>query len=476
MFNSFEEVQAFCKDQEIRFLDFKMVDLTGRYKHLTIPVSQLTPSLFEEGFGFDGSNYGYAVLERSDMAFIPDLQSAFLDPFYQERTLSFLGNVYLLDEQQSRFSQDPRAIIQKAEKHLKETGIADSFVIGPEFEFYVFDRTEYASRPNLMGIEIDSVEGFWNSWTGGDGHQGYLNRQLGGYHAAPPLDRNADLRNEMVQILEEMDIPVKYHHHEVGGPGQLEIEVELGPASRLADHTLLIKHVVKNTAMAWGKTATFMPKPLFDEAGSGMHIHMHLFKDDEPVFYDSSGLARLSDTALHFMGGILKHAPSLTALTNPSTNSYRRLVPGYEAPVSICFGIANRSSVIRIPAYARTPRKVRYEIRSPDATCNPYFAYAAVLMAGIDGMKQKIDPQKEGWGPFDTNVYNLSPQEQAKIGALPASLEEALLCLEKDHEYLLQGNVFPKELIETWISTKAREAREVSLRPHPQEFSLYYDL
>jgi len=291
-----------------------------------------------------------------------------------------------------------------------------------------------------------------------------------------PMDILYNLRSEMCLLLEERGIQVKYHHHEVGGPGQLEIEVESGPMLKMADNTMMIKYIVKNAAFNAGKTATFMPKPLLGEAGNGMHVHMHLFKNGTPIFYDANGYSGLSSTALYFIGGLLKHARALCALTNPSTNSYKRLVPGYEAPVSICFATANRSAVIRIPDYARLPHQKRFEIRNPDATCNPYYAYAAILMAGLDGIEQKMDPTKLGFGPYDVNLYKLSPEEQKKIQPLPYSLDQALDALEEDHEFLLKGGVFPKKLIEIWLEKKREEVRNFNKCPHPQEFALYYDL
>lgn len=475
MFNSYDELKQFVEDNGITMMVFKVVDLNGRWHHLSVPASRLDPKIFEEGIGFDGSSYGYLSVEKSDMVFIPDISTAFVDPFLAEPAISMIGNIYSLGAETQRYEGDPRYIAEKAERFMKESGIADEFRIGPEFEFHVFDRVAYRNDPHHLEAEIDTEEAHWHT-ADKEFNQGYKIPHKGGYHAALPHDITQDLRDDMVLTLEELGVPVKYHHHEVGGPGQVEIEVERGPMRAWADLTLLVKYVVKNTAVAYGKTATFMPKPIYGEAGNGMHVHMHLFKEGKPLFYQEGGYADLSDMAMYFLGGILKHARSLLAFTNPSTNSYRRLVPGYEAPVSICFGTANRSSVVRIPAYAKRPEEKRYEFRPSDATCNPYLAFSAMLMAGLDGVINRIDPVKEGFGPYDTNIFALSDEERNKIGALPKNLAEALEALEQDHEYLLRGNVFTKELIQNWINLKRKEAKEVSIRPHPLEFALYYDL
>jgi glutamine synthetase len=414
---------------------------------------------------------------QSDMIFIPDLSTAVFDPFTQVPTLSMIGDVFVISEPENyRFDQDPRAIAIKAEEYMASTGIADEIRIGPEYEFNVFDHVSYTCQPQKSSFSIDAHQAIWNS--GNEEHQnlGYKIPLKGGYHIAPPQDILYDLRARMCLLMEENNIKVKYHHHEVGGPGQIEIEVEFGSLREMADKTMLAKYLIKNLAFQEGKTVTFLPKPLFGEAGNGMHVHIHLFKNGQPLFYDKNGYAGLSKEALYFIGGLLRHAPALLAITNPSTNSYKRLVPGYEAPVSICFATSNRSAVIRIPAYAKTPESKRFEFRSSDATCNPYLGFAAMLMAGLDGIHQKIDPVAEGYGPYDVNLYTLSPEEQAKIKSLPKSLDEALDALEKDHDFLLAGGVFPARLIEIWIKAKRAEAAKVNSIPHPMEFELYYDL
>ena len=477
MFNTYEEVMQFCEEREIQMIDFKIIDLVGRWRHLSIPTKRFTPDTLIYGIGFDASNYGFAPVESSDMVFIPDITTAVYDPFTQVATLSMIGDVFVIAQPDNfRFDQDPRTIARSAEKFMKDGGIADEIRLGPEYEFHVFDHVSYEIAPNRTGFSIDAEQAAWNSGTEDFPNQGYKIPIKSGYHIAPPQDILYDLRARMCVLMEENNIPVKYHHHEVGGPGQIEIEVEFGGLMEMADKTMLAKYLIKNLAFQEGKTVTFMPKPLYGEAGNGMHIHMHMFKEGKPLFYDKNGYSELSQTALNFIGGLLKHAPALLAFTNPSTNSYKRLIPGYEAPVNICFATANRSAVIRIPAYAKNPYHRRFEFRSSDATCNPYLAFAAILMAGLDGIKNNIDPTAEGFGPYDVNLYNLSAEEKARIKSLPRSLNEALDALEKDNDFLLQGGVFPQRLIDIWIENKRQEARRVNEIPHPKEFELYYDL
>ncbi|MGE5396527.1 MAG: type I glutamate--ammonia ligase [Chitinophagales bacterium] len=476
MFKTYEEVKKYCEDHRIQMIDFKMIDLMGRWRHLGIPVGRFTPETLKSGIGFDGSNYGFAPVEKSDMVFIPDITTAIIDPFVEVPTISMIGDVFVIGNPHRRFEQDPRTIAFKAEEYMKSTGIADEMRIGPEFEFYVFDHMSYSLSPQNIGFRIDAEQAEWNSGDEEYQNLGYKVPAKGGYHMTPPMDVLYDLRSRMCMMLEERNVLVKYHHHEVGGPGQLEIEVEFGGMREMADKTMLVKYLVKNAAFNEGKTVTFMPKPLLAEAGNGMHVHMHLFKNGKPLFYDENGYSGLSELALNFIGGILKHAPALCAFTNPSTNSFKRLVPGYEAPVSICFATANRSAVIRIPDYAKSPTQKRFELRCPDATCNPYFAYSAILMAGLDGVEQKVDPTAAGYGPYDVNLYNLSRKEQAKIKALPTSLDQALDAMEKDYQFLLKGDVFSKRLLEIWTEKKRAEAKKVNQIPHPAEFQLYYDL
>ncbi|MEG0829739.1 MAG: type I glutamate--ammonia ligase [Anaerovoracaceae bacterium] len=476
MFTTLREAKLFIEEKKIKMVDFMMIDLNGRWRHLTIPADRFTEATLKNGIGFDGSNYGFAPVEKSDMVFIPDLTSSYIDPFMEIPTLAMIGDVYVIDlPENRRFDQDPRNVAKHAEMFLKDSGIADEMRIGPEFEFHVFDHVSYSTKPNQSSFTIDTEQAEWNT-DNSEYNLGYKMPHKGGYHMAPPQDILYDFRSTVCMLMEDQGIKVKYHHHEVGGPGQLEIEVEFGGIAEMADKTMMTKYLVKNQAIAEGKTATFMPKPVFDEAGNGMHVHMQLLKEGKPLFYDADGYSQLSQEALYFIGGILKHIRALCAFTNPSTNSYKRLVPGYEAPVTIGFATANRSSVIRIPAYAKDPDQKRFEVRNPDGTCNPYYAYSAILMAGCDGIKNKIDPVEEGFGPYDFNLFELTDEEKKNIKNLPFSLDEALDALEEDHEFLTKGNVFPKKLIEIWLENKRADAKAHSLRPTPLEFDMYYDL
>lgn len=474
LFTDIKQAKEFIAEHEIEMVDFKMVDIDGRWRHITIPAARFTEDTLISGIGFDGSNYGFAPVENSDMVFIPDLATAALDPFAQVPTLTMSGDAMVIARPENKpFDQYPRNVVKRAVEYMRQTGIADEMIIGPEFEFHVFDNVEFDCRPECVRCEIDTAEAEWNSGVGGDG---YEIPHKGGYHIGTPQDRYYDLRSRMCLLMDEWGVKVKYHHHEVGGPGQLEIEVELGDIVSMADNTMVTKYIIRNTALENGCTATFLPKPIYNEAGNGMHVHMLLTKDGKPLFYDENGYAQLSETAHWFMGGLLKHAKSLCALTNPSTNSFKRLVPGFEAPVTIGYATANRSAVIRIPAYAKSPMAKRFELRNPDATCNPYYAYAAILMAGLDGVRNKIDPSANGWGPYDFNLFDLSDEEKAKIDGLPTTLEEALDALEADHDYLTAGGVFPERLLKIWVARKRKESAAVNRVPHPAEFKQYYDL
>jgi glutamine synthetase len=406
------------------------------------------------------------------MVFIPDISTACIDPFMAIKTLTMIGDVYSIDiPDNKRFDQDPRNVTKNAEEYLLRSGIADKMIIAPEFEFYVFDHVSYSLEVNGARYSIDVDQAEWNTGEGGY-NLGYKMPHGGGYHMSPPMDVLCDLRSRMSMMMEERGIKVKYHHHEMGGPGQLEIEVERGGLCEMADKTMMTKYIIKNAAVQDGKTATFMPKPIYGEAGNGHHVHIQLFKKEKPVFYDAKGYSGLSKEALYFIGGLLKHIASLCAFTNPSTNSYRRLITGFEAPVTIGYATSNRSAAVRIPAYAKEPDEKRFEIRSPDGTCNPYYAYAAILMAGLDGIKNKIDPGKA----YDINLNTLTPAEQKKIKTLPRKLGEAIDALETDNKYLTEGGVFPEKLIEIWIENKRKELDKYNRMPHPLEFSMYYDL
>ena len=470
-----EKILEICQEKGIRMIDFKTVDLTGRWHHITIPVERFGEDTLRSGIGFDGSNFGYASVEKSDMVFVPDPDTAHVEPFTALPTLSMTGDVMVIDQPENRpFSQYARSVTKRAEEYMRETGVADKMVVGPEFEFYVFDRASFENSPQRAAFRLDSAEADWN--TGDPDGRGYQTAHHDGYHAALPQDLTFDLRNEICAKMADWGVKVKYHHHEVGGPGQLEVEVEPEGLTEMADKTMVAKYIIKNCAIRSGKTATFMPKPVYGEAGSGMHVHIWLWKDGEPLFYSEDGYSNLSDTALYFIGGLLKHAGSLCAITNPTTNSFKRLVPGFEAPVTIGYATANRSSIIRIPAYAKTPAQKRFELRNPDATCNPYYAYAAILMAGLDGVLNKVDPHANGWGPYDFNLFKLSDEDKKRIQGLPKSLDEALDALEADHGYLTAGGVFPEELIRNWIILKRAEAEELSRIPSPAEFLKYYTL
>ena len=474
MANKIKEIMKLIKDQNIQMVDFKMVDINGQYRHVTIPAKNFNEDTMKNGIGFDASNYGYAVVEKSDMVFIPDPETAVIDPFCQIPTLSMTGNAMIIDNPENRpLAQYPRNIVLAAEQYMRDSGIADQMLILPEFEFYLFDDVTWDLQPNSIGMNIDAEQAHWNSGIQG---QGVIVPKQKNYHVAKPFDTSYDCRSEMCLLMEEAGIKIKYHHPEVSASGQFEIEPQLGQMSEMADATMMIKYIIRNTALKHGKSATFMPKPVYGEAGSGMHVHMLLLKDGQPVFSDDNGYSNLSKEAHYFMGGLLKHIASLCAITNPSTNSFKRLVPGFEAPVTVGYATSNRSAVIRIPAYAKTPNLRRFELRNPDATCNPYFCYAAILMAGLDGIKNKIDPHENGWGPYDMNLYNLPEEEKAKLKGLPTSLDAALDALEADHDYLTAGGVFPEELLKNFIKTKRAECSQMSTIPHPAEFDKYYNL
>ena len=474
MAKTISDVISFIKENAIEMVDFKMVDINGQYRHVTIPAENFSEETMREGIGFDASNYGYAVVEKSDMVFIPDPDTAVVDPFCSIPTLSMTGNAMIIAHPENRpLAQYPRNIVLAAEQYMKDSGIADTMLILPEFEFHLFDEVNWEVQPNSIGVSLDVKQSYWNS--GVEGHGCVVPKQKN-YHIAKPFDDTYECRSEMVKHMENAGIPIKYHHPEVGASGQFEIEPQLGQMSKMADASMMIKYIIRNTALKHGKTATLMPKPVYSEAGNGMHVHMLLMKDGEPVFSDDNGYSHLSETAHFFMGGLLKHIASLCAITNPSTNSFKRLVPGFEAPVTVGYATSNRSAVIRIPAYAKTPNMRRFEIRNPDATCNPYFCYAALLMAGLDGVKNRIDPHANGWGPYDVNLYHLSDEEKAKLHHLPTSLDQALDALEADHDYLTAGGVFPEELISNFIRTKRAECAEISKIPHPAEFERYYNI
>lgn len=480
MFSDYSRFVEYARDNGIKMVDFKEIDLSGRWHHLTIPVERFTEDLLTKGIGFDGSSYGFMTVEKSDMVFIPDITSAFLDPVPEIPTISMIGNIYKIGNGFERFENDPRYVADKAEKYLLKTGIADLCLFGPEFEFYVLDNVEYRTDVNHMELRLDSAQAEWNSmdsvYDDYGNNKGFKVNWHKGYHVDSPHDVSFNLRNKIVRVLEDTGVPVKYHHPENGGPGQVEIEVNFATLREMGDRTQKLKYLVRNIAVQNGKTVTFMPKPFYGESGCGMHVHLQMFNKGKPLFFEKGGYSDLSETALFAIGGILKHSAALMAFTNPTTNSYKRLVPGYEAPVTICFGTANRSSVIRIPGYATAPEDKRFEFRPSDAGSNPYLAYSAIMMAAIDGIESKIDPTREGFGPYDKNMYYLTDEEKKTVKSLPKSLEEAAAAIEADHKFLLAGDVFTKTIIADQVKKIRRDAEEISQIPHPAEFKKYYDI
>ncbi len=474
MFKNSDEVLKFISDEEVKFVDVRFCDLPGIMQHFTVPVQSFDADTINDGLAFDGSSVrGFQEIHESDMLLLPDLATARVDPFRVENTL--ILNFFVHDPlTREAYSRDPRNIARKAEQYLSESGIADTAFFGAEAEFYIFDSVRFDSSENHSFHEIDSIEGWWN--TGADeegGNRGYKTKYKSGYFPVPPVDHFADLRDEISLNLIGSGFTVERAHHEVGTAGQAEINYKFNSLLHAADDLQLFKYIVKGTAWEAGKTATFMPKPLFGDNGSGMHCHQSLWKDGEPLFHDESGYAGLSDTARHYIGGLLHHAPSLLAFTNPTVNSYHRLVPGFEAPVNLVYSQRNRSACVRIPITGSNPKAKRIEFRCPDSSGNPYLAFSAMVMAGLDGIKNKIEPPT----PIDKDLYELPPEEAKDVSTVPASLNAVLDRLEADHEYLLEGGVFTPDVIETWIAFKREnEIDPLRLRPHPYEFALYYDV
>jgi len=467
-----KDVVKLCKDNGIKFVDLRFMDFPGLMQHFTVPITELTEAVFEEGLGFDGSSIrGWQKIHESDMLVLPDPRTATVDPFMTIPTLILYCNI--LDPiTKERYSRCPRNVAQKAENYLVSTGIADTAYFGPEAEFFIFDEIRCGQDAHSGYYFIDSVEGIWNSGREENPNLGYKLRHKEGYFPVPPADSQHDLRSEMVDTMVRCGLNPECHHHEVATAGQAEIDLRFDSLTTMADMLTLYKYIVKNVAHRHNKTVTFMPKPLFGDNGSGMHCHMSLWKGGKPLFAGDK-YAGLTSEALWYIGGLLKHAPSLTALTNPTTNSFKRLVPGFEAPVNLAYSSRNRSACCRIPMYSPSPKAKRVEYRVPDPSCNPYLAFAAMLMAGLDGIQNKIDPGE----PLDKDLYDLPPEEKAKVPQAPGSLTEALDALEADHEFLLKGDVFTKDVIETWIQYKRdAEVQQVNLRPHPYEFFLYFDI
>ncbi len=473
-----EEVLKLAKENGVRIVDIKFTDLPGTWQHFSVPVHVLSEDTFTEGIPFDGSSIrGFQSINESDMLVIPDANTAFLDPFTAVPTLSLTCNIMHPGPagNQKPYSRDPRYIAQKAEEYLRSSGLADTAYFGPEAEFYIFDNVRYASTDNKQYAEVDSVEAQWNSaGLEARGNLGHLMNVKGGYFPVAPNDTYQDLRTEMVLNLEALGIPVEAHHHEVGAAGQCEIDYRFSTLVDTADKMLLYKYVIKNTARKYGKSVTFMPKPVFGDNGSGMHTHQSLWKAEKPLFYDADGYAGLSQMARYYVGGILTHAPAILAIAAGSTNSYKRLVPGFEAPVNLVFSQGNRSAAVRIPI-TESPKAKRVEFRPPDPTANPYLLFSALLMAGIDGIRNEIEPSKYGFGPVDRDLYSMTPKELKEISSVPGSLDESLKALENDLAFLLEGGVFTSDLIEKYIELKRGQSDIVRLRPAPIEFSLYYD-
>ena len=474
MFANPDELLRYLTTEGVKFVDVRFCDLLGVMQHFTVPAETFDEDLMNEGLAFDGSSIrGFQQIHESDMLLLPDVSTAFIDPFRVQKTLAL--NFFIHDPfTREPYSRDPRNVARKAEEYLTASGIADTAYFGPEAEFYIFDSIRYDTAPHQGFYYIDSIEGAWNTGAEQNGaNLGYKPGYKAGYFPVPPKDHFADLRDEIVARLTEVGLTVERAHHEVGTAGQAEINFKFATLLRCADNLQMFKYIVKNTVWANGKTATFMPKPLFGDNGSGMHTHQSLFLGGEPLFYDETGYAGLSDTARWYVGGLLHHAPSLLAFTNPSINSYRRLVPGFEAPVNLVYSQRNRSACTRIPVTGTNAKAKRVEFRVPDPSANPYLAFSAMLMAGLDGVRNKIEPPE----PIDKDLYDLPPDEFNNVKQVPGSLPEVLEALERDNEYLLEGGVFTPDLIETWISWKREnELDPIRLRPTPHEFALYYDV
>ncbi|TAN71224.1 MAG: type I glutamate--ammonia ligase [Gallionella sp.] len=465
-----DKVFELIKREQVKMVDLRFVDLTGRWQHFTVPVTELTEETFSAGSGFDGSSIkGFKPIEESDMLLMPDPTTAFVDPFFAEKTLCLICDVYEPGTKVAPFIFDPRSIARRAEEYLHKSGLADTAYFGPEAEFFIFDTLRYHQGAQEGYYHIDADEGEWNTGDA-ESNLAYKIRHKEGYFPVPPHDTQQDIRSEMVSHMIACGLSVEKHHHEVATAGQAEIDLRYAPLLKMADAIMLYKYLVKSTARKHGKVATFMPKPIFGDNGSGMHTHVSLWKDGKPLFAGDR-YAGLSEMALHFAAGLLHHAPSILAFAAPTTNSYKRLVPGYEAPVNLVYSKRNRSAAIRIPAYSEAPAAKRLEFRPPDPSCNPYLTFSAMVLAGLDGIAKRLDPGK----PLDENTYHLPAEQAAKIKSVPGSLVESLAALERDHEFLTAGGVFPKDFISQWIALKREDITEVGLRPHPYEFALYHD-
>ncbi|HXG65670.1 MAG TPA: type I glutamate--ammonia ligase [Blastocatellia bacterium] len=468
---SAKEVLKFAADEKAEFVDIRFTDLVGSWQHLSFPIEELSEDSFKEGFGFDASSIrGWAAINESDMLMIPDPSRYWIDPFMERKTLVLIADIVDPVTKES-YWVDPRALAKRAQNYLKFTGIADTCYFGPEAEFFIFDRVSFSNESHSFGVTLESGEGNWNSGPGGPG-TGYHIRNKEGYVPCPPLDTIHNIRSEIAATLRLAGLTVECHHHEVATAGQCEIDFRYSTLLGTADNLMIFKYTVKNVARRYGKTATFMPKPLYGDNGSGMHCHQSLWKDEKPLFA-GDGYAGISDLARYYIGGILKHAPALAAFAAPTMNSYKRLVPGFEAPVNLAYSQRNRSAAVRIPLYSQSPKAKRLEVRFPDGACNAYLAFSAMLMAGLDGIQNRIDPGE----PLDKDIYDLPPEELAEVPSLPGSLDAALAALEVDQSFLLKGGVFSEALIRRWIEYKReKEINPIRMRPHPMEFALYYDI
>ncbi len=477
MFKNIEEMITYCDTEKVEIIDLKVIDMSGKWHRLSITSQKLSTDLLVKGIGFDGSSYGFLTVEKSDMVMIPDISTCYIDSSKEHKTIVVIANIYFINGNKlERFEDDPRYIAEKAETFMNDKDIADTCLLGPEFEFFVLDHVSYKNTNQHMEVKLDSAQANWNSSDDSYKNIGFTVPHHGGYHLDSPFDASYEFRTEVVIEAEKINIPIKYHHSENGGPGQVEIEVNFSGIKDMGDRTMKLKNLLNVTAFKLRKSVTFMPKPFVDECGNGMHVHIQLKKNDEYIMYDEKGYAGLSKLAHYAIGGILKHAKAISAIANPSTNSYKRLVPGFEAPVTIAFATANRSAVIRIPGYTITADEKRFELRSPDATANPYLAYSAIMMAAFDGILNKIDPVKAGFGPYDCNLFDLSEKEQKKLDSLPTSLYEAANELEKDHKFLLEGGVFTENIIKNHIKRIKEDFLKVNKMPHPIEFEMYYSL
>jgi glutamine synthetase len=466
-----KEVLKYAKDNNAKMVDYKFLDFIGTWQHFTTPISQFEEDVFEDGLGFDGSSIrGWQPIHASDMIVIPDPETAMMDPIMEVPTLSLICNIFDPITKEP-YSRDPRYIAQKAEAYLKSTGIGDEIFIGPEPEFFIFDDVRFSEGADHSFFHIDSIEGAWNSGREEGPNLGYKTKHKQGYFPVAPTDSQQDLRTEMCLVLEEVGIEVECQHHEVASAGQAEIDMKFTTLLKMGDQLKWYKYIIKNVANRWNKTVTFMPKPVIGDNGTGMHVHQSIWKDGKPLFA-GDGYGGMSEMAMHYIAGILKHAKALNAFTNPTTNSYKRLVPGFEAPINLAYSSRNRSASVRIPMYSSSPNAKRIEVRFPDPSCNGYLAFSAMMMAGLDGIQNKLDPGE----PLDKDIYGLSPEELAKVPSAAGSLEEALEALKNDHEFLLKGDVFTKDVIDKWIEYKMEnEVNEVRLRPTPKEFDLYFD-